>query len=305
MGKKDKKSELELHVKPEMFQELMPRQIQKIILISSLYNIYNMEDYGSLTSKIVNEYRCLNLSHPPKITGVFSVQNALTLLQEKQFDLVFMVPHLNEMEPLTLRMKIKEIQPDLPVIILSPSTRGIYPELKPNHVSGIDRIFIWSDNPDMLLAMIKNTEDHLNVHHDTQFGNVRVVILVEDSPEYASICFSSKALGNGIIETMKDIVYVKADGFKSNKTRKMAQEINTINADSSQGSHFFHNITSLGIPYITVNETLQSSQDHIDWQWLESLETVNETTFLRHVRFKKPLMVKIDGKQSWCVILNT
>ncbi|MCP4119410.1 MAG: phosphoenolpyruvate synthase/pyruvate phosphate dikinase [Desulfobacteraceae bacterium] len=179
-------SKTELHVKPEIFRELMPRQIREILLISSLYNIYNMEEDGSLTSKIMNEYTGLNLSHPPRITGVSSVEGALTLLREKKFDLVFMVPHLEGMDPVILGARIKTIHPDLPVILLSPSTRGIFSELRLNQVEGIDRTFIWSGNPDMLLAMVKNTEDHLNVRHDTRSGNVRVVILVEDSPEYAS-----------------------------------------------------------------------------------------------------------------------
>lgn len=175
-----------LHVKPELFRELSPFQIREILLISSSYNIYNMEEDGSLTSKIVNEYNGLNLSHPPKITGVSSVELALLLLKEKKFDLVFMVPHLEGMAPLTLGLEIKKICPDIPVILLSPGTRGIYPELKQQKIEGIDRTFIWSGNPDMLLAMVKITEDHLNVAHDTDKGNVRVVIMVEDSPEYAS-----------------------------------------------------------------------------------------------------------------------
>lgn len=186
MDRNESVSKTELHVKPEIFRELMPLQIREILLISSLYNIYNMEEDGSLTSKMVNEYRGLNLSHPPRITGVSSVKRALTLLREKKFDLVFMVPHLEGMDPLTLGAEIKTIRPELPVILLSPSTRGIFPELRLKRVEGIDRTFIWSGNPDMLLAMVKSTEDHLNVAHDTRSGNVRVVILVEDSPEYAS-----------------------------------------------------------------------------------------------------------------------
>ncbi len=175
-----------IHVKPEVFRELMPLQVREILLVSSLYNRYSMEDDGSLTSKIVNEYRGLNLSHPPRITGVSSVNRALALVKEKKFDLVFIVPHLDGMDPMTLGGRLKAIHPDLPVILLSPGTRGIYPELKRQRIEGVDRVFIWSGNPDMLLAMVKNTEDQLNVSHDTELANVRVVILIEDSPEYAS-----------------------------------------------------------------------------------------------------------------------
>ncbi|MBU0971498.1 MAG: PEP/pyruvate-binding domain-containing protein, partial [Proteobacteria bacterium] len=77
-----------------------------------------------------------------------------------------------------------------------------------------------------------------------------------------------------------------------------------INADPSQGSHFFHNITSQGIPYITVNQTLSPCLDRLDWQRLKNIAAVDETKFLRHLQLKNPMVIKIDGKQSRCVILD-
>jgi hypothetical protein len=72
-----------------------------------------------------------------------------------------------------------------------------------------------------------------------------------------------------------------------------------LKADPSQGSHFFQNITSLGIHYITVTE---ESEDYFDWEWVNSLPTIQETNFLRHVRLEKPMILKIDGRKSQCVI---
>ena len=68
-----------------------------------------------------------------------------------------------------------------------------------------------------------------------------------------------------------------------------------IKADPSQGSHFFQNITSLGIHYLTVTED-SGSADHFDWPWVEGLPAVTETTFLRHVRLEEPFLLKIDGR---------
>jgi len=76
-----------------------------------------------------------------------------------------------------------------------------------------------------------------------------------------------------------------------------------LKADPSQGSHFFQNITSLGIHYITVTENSESD-DYFDWEWITSLPVVQETTFLRHVRVERPLTLKIDGRKSQCVILG-
>ena len=77
--------------------------------------------------------------------------------------------------------------------------------------------------------------------------------------------------------------------------------VENFKADPSQGSHFFHNITSLGISYLTVS---QNSNDFIDWKWLQSLPAAAKTTYLNHVRLDNPLTIKIDGKTSRAVILT-
>jgi hypothetical protein len=73
-----------------------------------------------------------------------------------------------------------------------------------------------------------------------------------------------------------------------------------LQADPSQGSHFFQNITSLGVFYLTVDP---ANGDRVDWQWLEKLETVRETENLRHVRAERPLRLKADGRRARCVVL--
>ncbi|MGE5840623.1 MAG: PEP/pyruvate-binding domain-containing protein, partial [Deltaproteobacteria bacterium] len=70
--------------------------------------------------------------------------------------------------------------------------------------------------------------------------------------------------------------------------------------DPSQGTHFFQNITSLGIHYVTVTE---GEEDRVEWEWLRSLPAVQETPFLRHVRLDRPFLLKIDGKTSQCVMI--
>ena len=76
----------------------------------------------------------------------------------------------------------------------------------------------------------------------------------------------------------------------------------TLKADPSEGSHFFHRITSLGIPYVTVTE---GTSDFFDWQWIDRFAPVNQTGFMRHIRFDKPFVIKTDGRTSRCVMLKS
>ena len=78
-------------------------------------------------------------------------------------------------------------------------------------------------------------------------------------------------------------------------------ESDKLVAEPSQGSHFFHNITTLGINYITV---ATSAGGRIDWDWLAGLPRLNDATHVAHVRLDVPVMLKVDGRQSQCVIVK-
>ncbi|MFH1487393.1 MAG: PEP/pyruvate-binding domain-containing protein [Pseudomonadota bacterium] len=176
----------EFYARFKVFHELMSTKIRDILLVSSSYDAFIMEEDGRLASRIINEYRGLNLSQPPRVTRTSSAYEALSLLNEKKFDMVIATPHLDEMDAFSLGVEIKKTKPALPVILLAHSTRGIYPPPENIVTDGIDKIFIWSGVSDLLLSIVKNAEDLLNVDVDTQKAMVRVLILVEDSPLYYS-----------------------------------------------------------------------------------------------------------------------
>jgi hypothetical protein len=170
----------------KIFLELMASKIREILLVSSPYDAYIMEEDGRLSSRIINEYRGLNLSQPPRVTRTSSAYAALEYLNEKKFDMVIATPHLEELDVFNLGLEIKKIKPELPVILLAHTTRGIYPLPEGERSRGIDKVFIWSGVSDFLLALVKSAEDQLNVDFDTRLASVRVLILVEDSPLYYS-----------------------------------------------------------------------------------------------------------------------
>ncbi len=72
-----------------------------------------------------------------------------------------------------------------------------------------------------------------------------------------------------------------------------------LKAEPSQGSHFFHNITSLGISYLVVTP---QGGDFLDWNWLQSLSPAHETFHVAHLQLDAPMILKLDGKKSLGVI---
>ena len=71
--------------------------------------------------------------------------------------------------------------------------------------------------------------------------------------------------------------------------------------DPSQGTHFFQNLTSFGVGYFTINDVTSNGICRLDV--LDAMPAVEETQFVRHVRFDKPLRIMMDGKKQEGVVL--
>lgn len=72
--------------------------------------------------------------------------------------------------------------------------------------------------------------------------------------------------------------------------------------DPSQGTHFFQNLTSLGVAYYTVNP--YKNDGIFDEEYLNSLPAEEETEHLRHVRFSTPIIAKVDGMKKKGIVLK-
>ncbi|MDP6275171.1 MAG: hypothetical protein QF883_02800, partial [Candidatus Poseidoniia archaeon] len=166
------------------FENLMRYRIRDILLVSSPYDYFTLEEDGRLNELLLVDYQQLNLSYAPRITHAATGERALDLLKERPFDLVITMARVGEMAVHVFGRRAKEIQSGIPVVLLAYNTR----ELALFHEGdAIDRIFVWSGDARVLLAIIKLVEDLRNVDHDTRAGEAQVLILVEDSPRFYSL----------------------------------------------------------------------------------------------------------------------
>lgn len=73
-----------------------------------------------------------------------------------------------------------------------------------------------------------------------------------------------------------------------------------FHVDASQGSHFFHNVTSMSIGYLAVNEA--TAEGVIMWEKLRHQKEIGKGRWFRHVRFPKPVVIRMDGRLGMAVI---
>jgi len=171
------------------------------------------------------------------------------------------------------------------------------------------------------------------------------VEITDDELRDSSVIVASfRAMGNGVDDSLLDLVYVKPEAFDASSTRAIARQLDNLNkaliaenrpyvligfgrwgssdpslgipvqwgqisgarviveatlpqmnVEASQGAHFFHNLSSFQVSYLTVGH---QASPRISWDWLNSQETVVETDHVRQVRAARPVLVKVDGRSG-------
>ncbi len=165
----------------------MKHRIHKILLVCCSYDGYILEEDGHIESQINQEYLDLNMSNPPSFTRVSSTLEALDVLAEDDsYDFVLTMYNVGELDVFTFARKVKERHPQLPVALLTSFSKDIYRRIEEQDRSGIDYIFCWHGNNDLIMAIIKLAEDKMNAEEDILEGGVQAILLVEDSIRFYS-----------------------------------------------------------------------------------------------------------------------
>ncbi|HDR51030.1 MAG TPA: pyruvate, phosphate dikinase [Mariniphaga anaerophila] len=171
----------------DIFQELMPTKVKEVLLVATLYDSYTIVREGQFSDKIFGEYLQLNLYAAPRFTSVNTTEDALLTLEHRDFDLIIVMAGLDKDAAVETSRAIGKLRPRIPLLLLANNNSDLrYFQAEMRKFDFIDRIFVWNGNSNVFLAMIKYIEDKKNVARDTQNGNVRVILLVEDSIQYYS-----------------------------------------------------------------------------------------------------------------------
>lgn len=176
----------QLYLRDTAFQNLMQRRIYNVLLIASPYDAFMMEEDGRIEEQLYFEYTSLNLSSPPRVAQASSYEDAYELLTTKSFDLIIAMPGNDIGQTFREAKIIKQLHPDIPFIVLTPFSREVSRRLANEDFSGVDYVFSWLGNVDLLLAIIKLMEDKMNSDNDILEVGIQTILLVEDSIRFYS-----------------------------------------------------------------------------------------------------------------------
>ncbi len=165
----------------------MKYRIHKILLVCCSYDGYILEEDGRIEAQINREYLDLHISNPPSFTRVSSTGEALELLEhDRSFDFILTMYNVGEPDVFTFAKTVKERFAQIPVALLTSFSKDIYRRIEEQDRSGLDYIFSWHGNTELIIAIIKLIEDKMNAEEDILHGGVQAILLVEDSIRFYS-----------------------------------------------------------------------------------------------------------------------
>ena len=134
----------------------MKYRIHKILLVCCSYDGYILEEDGHIESQINQEYIDLNMSNPPSLTRVSSTAEALEALAgDDTFDFILTMYNVGEPDVFAFARIVKERHPNTPVALLTSFSKDIYRRIEEQDRSGLDYIFSWHGNTDLIIGIIK------------------------------------------------------------------------------------------------------------------------------------------------------
>ncbi len=201
------------------FQDLMQHRVHEILLVASSYDAFILEEDGHLTEQILSEYIGMNFNYAPRVTRVSTGLDALEIMKNKNIDLVIVMLRIQDQDPISLGTKIKVKYPKKPVVLLAFDETELK-QLKNNITpQSINRVFIWSGDSIVFPAIIKYIEDRKNAEQDIIKGDVRAILIIEDSPRmystllpmiYREIMYQTKNLLNRNLPQSQKLLHLRS-----------------------------------------------------------------------------------------------
>ena len=165
----------------------MRSRIRKILMICSNYDAFALEEDGRLENQVRSEYRELNLSNPPKFIWANSSQQAREIVSsETEVDMIICMFNEQDKGIFPFASELKEEGRGIPFVLLIHYSKAVRQRVLESPRPGVDFVFSWHGNADLILAIVKLLEDAANADNDVFEVGVKGILLVEDSIRYYS-----------------------------------------------------------------------------------------------------------------------
>ncbi len=169
------------------FQDLMLWRINKVLLVSSLYDSFMLSEDRLVNELVLGDFLGLDLYNVPDLTRVSTGGEALRLVQNLGgYDVIISATNVGDMDAGELARRVHDAGLDIPVIVLAYHHRELNDFIEHHDLTHIERTFLFQGDIHILFAIVKYVEDRMNVAHDVDVMGVQAIIIIEDNIRYYS-----------------------------------------------------------------------------------------------------------------------
>ena len=169
------------------YKSLIKFRIRKILMICSHYDAFILEEDGQIETQIYREYVDLDLTKPPKFVWVTtSAQAREVIANDDDIDMVICMYNVGDRDVFSFASELKTQERNIPFVLLTHFSKEIYRRIGMQDTSGVDYMFCWHGNADLIVAIIKLFEDQKNADNDILNVGAQAILLVEDSVRFYS-----------------------------------------------------------------------------------------------------------------------
>lgn len=169
------------------FQNLMRFRIRTVLLVSSLYDSYIIEEDARLYESIRSEYEGFHIAHAPELRRVSTGAAALAAIREEQhIDLIITTMHIDDMHALEFAKRVWDSGRRIPIVLLALDQRELADLLLHHDTTLFERVYLWQGDYHLIIAILSQLEDVRNIDHDTRTAGVQAILLVEDNVRFYS-----------------------------------------------------------------------------------------------------------------------
>ena len=156
-------------------------------MICSHYDAFILEEDGQIETQIYREYVDLDLTKPPKFVWVTtSAQAREVIANDDDIDMVICMYNVGDRDVFSFASELKTQERNIPFVLLTHFSKEIYRRIGMQDTSGVDYMFCWHGNADLIVAIIKLFEDQKNADNDILNVGAQAILLVEDSVRFYS-----------------------------------------------------------------------------------------------------------------------
>lgn len=172
---------------PSSFQDLMLWRVDKVLLVSSLYDSFMLSEDRLVNELVLGDFLGLDLYNIPDLTRVSTGEEALSLVENLGgYDLIISATQVGDMDAGELARRVHEAGLDIPVIVLAYHNRELHDFIEHSDMTHVERAFLFQGDIHILFAIVKYIEDRMNVAHDVDVMGVQAIIVIEDNIRYYS-----------------------------------------------------------------------------------------------------------------------